>query len=1143
MNSRNNESNQGSNGYNNNGIIRDDRGMIINSDFDYRDFHPTNPINIYSPAQPTFLINTMNDVVESTWEEMYNNRYGAPSTREEIIERNLRWEAEADYDNEVWSESDLDYDGDDDDGDFDHVTYVAPPVNVTFPAQYRPTTPANNTCFCLDDETEQPWSELSCGHKVHTTCIMELIRHNDNPVCPYCRSDLRVPFAEGGSPVTVEYAAVPVGTAEMEFDDPVQGLDNIVTRDLNGPFMHVYVLTGNVEGHYIGDIVQVNLLIDDEWVTQQSGGSSYVIRQKGEWQIIVAMRSKLQLAPTCVIKPAVRTVDQTVRSVTEVQPKTGNGITILIVAQGTTGDIDMLAAIREAIRERGWVCDIISNHEKADIRAGRYGFDHLLQGTIAGELLDQANALPSMMSLTEEAIRYIRRHKTHLIVSTYVTAAVSSVARAYGIPYVCISAQPLYAGSFAYTAITSKFTQFLATHAESFFRFATASIMTFDRQTIPYEVPLDATNTIVAVAPELQTHGVGFYLPPIPPAIVSKSDVFITFGSMVKDNPSKSKYMLYYNLLKDSPFRVCMQCPPIGDAPNIQFVGRAPHGPWFAETQVVLCHGGAGTVQTALYAGAHVLVDPYMVDQKFWPPLCLRKGYSVSFVRPKTFLEDLKLLTKQRPNQTLTPFSLERMALDIMSRAQYRPYTPGWYIIATPINEQSFKQRVMHNFQQWCHTAIGYYDGATSVTYDFEPVELNVYTYQGFFPCARAKLLPNFDGQLFHQQLKELMAMISPNAMWGLMMTCQTLTQYLTQGFDHISWYKSCQSDVTAEPNKPHQIEVRPFTGTGLPPARFWIHNLFKSDPVLPSFYRDFLMAQGDKVLSVPPVRRVNDVSHMPIVGRDLISVDRITWDQYLQSLRKDPKIVVRVPEGHDYAIRPCPKDGACLFTCFSIAQKMNMLELRRTIINYVADNYADWLDTPPEEYRTRFLSDVTQQGTHVEIDAFTRLFNKKIYIVGPGIIGRPYYTVGAGESHMFYYTGGHYDYITVREGVPLDDDLARKIGQEIRDQQDDQEFFDADDGRLGTLKEEVVVVAAAGDQPYLVTQFVEDLKLIANIDISQYGYSTAIDFVRAFPGLLYTYKSFNGLCVRLVPNSDDQDLSNGVRERLFNNVPKVKIK
>jgi len=52
-------------------------------------------------------------------------------------------------------------------------------------------SPNEECCICLDNENEQSWAVIPCGHKFHGACITRWIA-TQQPNCPVCRVDVRI---------------------------------------------------------------------------------------------------------------------------------------------------------------------------------------------------------------------------------------------------------------------------------------------------------------------------------------------------------------------------------------------------------------------------------------------------------------------------------------------------------------------------------------------------------------------------------------------------------------------------------------------------------------------------------------------------------------------------------------------------------------------------------------------------------------------------------------------------------------------------------------------------------------------------------------------------------------------------------------
>ena len=109
--------------------------------------------------------------------------------------------------------------------------------------------------------------------------------------------------------------------------------------------------------------------------------------------------------------------------------------------------------------------------------------------------------------------------------------------------------------------------------------------------------------------------------------------VFLSFGSMfgVDDELTLKSVRVFADALNLAGARGIVQAPAavIAQAPqqdNICYIERAPHAQLFPRCSLIVHHGGAGTMQSALLAGRGSVVVPHAADQFYWGGLLHARG-------------------------------------------------------------------------------------------------------------------------------------------------------------------------------------------------------------------------------------------------------------------------------------------------------------------------------------------------------------------------------------------------------------------------------------------------------------------------------------------------------------------------------------
>lgn len=108
--------------------------------------------------------------------------------------------------------------------------------------------------------------------------------------------------------------------------------------------------------------------------------------------------------------------------------------------------------------------------------------------------------------------------------------------------------------------------------------------------------------------------------------------VFITFGSMINEEPEKKTKIILQILEKNRIPAIINTCegglvlPDNYTHPSILFVKNIPYDWIFQKTYAVIHHGGSGTTHMALKYGCANLIIPHIVDQYVWNKIIYKKG-------------------------------------------------------------------------------------------------------------------------------------------------------------------------------------------------------------------------------------------------------------------------------------------------------------------------------------------------------------------------------------------------------------------------------------------------------------------------------------------------------------------------------------
>ncbi|MCI5057612.1 MAG: glycosyltransferase [Flavobacteriales bacterium] len=137
---------------------------------------------------------------------------------------------------------------------------------------------------------------------------------------------------------------------------------------------------------------------------------------------------------------------------------------------------------------------------------------------------------------------------------------------------------------------------------------------------------------------------------------------FVTFGSMVNDNPSQKTEIILKVLEKNRIPAIINTAagglvqPKEYNTDLFHFVTRIPYDWIFPKIYAVIHHGGSGTTHTALKNGCASLIIPHIIDQYIWNTIIASKGAGPKGV-------DISKLNEKR---------FEKLALDVFNKPSYK---------------------------------------------------------------------------------------------------------------------------------------------------------------------------------------------------------------------------------------------------------------------------------------------------------------------------------------------------------------------------------------------------------------------------------------------------------------------------------------
>ena len=87
--------------------------------------------------------------------------------------------------------------------------------------------------ICYEDFKEKDVSIAKCGHKFHTSCLIETIRRQPHDICPYCRSNISISVPKNGKKladflVPGTYTAEEIANTIVRNDIPLENVSRNV---------------------------------------------------------------------------------------------------------------------------------------------------------------------------------------------------------------------------------------------------------------------------------------------------------------------------------------------------------------------------------------------------------------------------------------------------------------------------------------------------------------------------------------------------------------------------------------------------------------------------------------------------------------------------------------------------------------------------------------------------------------------------------------------------------------------------------------------------------------------------------------------------------------------------------------------------
>lgn len=774
-----------------------------------------------------------------------------------------------------------------DDDDFDESL---PPLRYEQVSRVRTGV---TDCVCLDETIPGDIVRMECGKTMHRSCFDTYIsvrtESQESLSCPFCRRILQLPVAESGKVVFIEHAEY-ITDGEIEYSDPV----NWRLFQKSDYLLQTYIFTGSVEVYsrviIVGKILQVRDLADQKVLSMST--SSFELTGSG-FEINIISEGSLEIVEEEIDKCSF-VVEQPVVHMEKSIGRSFSTKTILIAGVGTYGDIRPLELIAEQMEFLGM--NVVTS------------FPSQFQSTlpfdwyeIENEFRKQPTAIPGIGVIVHaEAIKvifcklkeYLEQHHVDYIISTPVFISLPSLAQWFGIPYVLYSAIPMKRGAFTFIEQNSQLMSDIATFVEKCVLWI-AAVPRF------YELPNASWNDniydtddkyVYSVAPELFPLGEGNIILNHVEHRTFDYDIFYCLGSLADDKIDKYYLDVFHRMPE---FKILMQTTKsTGCDNNVTFINRCNHEDVMRSVPVVICHGGSGTLQTALRFGCRVLVQPFWVDQRFWPSVCRSKGYAVDIAKQSQgqLINQIRNLVPQQGHSLyrITGRTPKHFASVILKKLLQQPQRQidkdGVFIYSELVKDNRFLnvcgriENMLFGDARCAHVGIGKITSTETVYYDLSvnPYGLTKSIGKGIDPrIQRLRYLKKND--IDYELLKSFIP-----THYGVE-NCRTMIdRYLkatSEDFTLDIWHQQCKI-VTA--NK--------YTGTHRAvESMSVINHTYMSDLVIPTGISNLF--EKDPILtplnpSVDPIRRCCLIKTKDIIleASKRVGLQCTTFDELKQS-------------------------------------------------------------------------------------------------------------------------------------------------------------------------------------------------------------------------------------------------------------------
>lgn len=553
-------------------------------------------------------------------------------------------------------------------------------------------------CMCgvAEDEFQ---AFISCGHAMHLSCLQQWLGHHMN--CPLCRAPVNIGRAESrfiSENFTVEYVSTDV-MGDLEYCDPIDYYD----LEHGDRKYHCYVLTTGRYGlHYRlkGEIQAIWDLTTDTKLSGPCKDFDYLIQGEFEIQIVATSRVEIELGRLEEVALPVKKIG--------------------LYGLGTFGDIEPLRQVMEVYRDQGY--EVYSVFPKG------FGAKYEYEWSIVESALRSActvvpswkmlMAFPAINAVNELFKRSLDEEKPEFVVATPFTLLLTRYCAQRNIPVVAQRSIPKNQGALVYMEQDTPLKKTIARCLEKFQLAQQDSLSFTEAWEEPGQYPsydLDIP-FVESIAPVLSESGTGTFVQGPLTDQKYEADIFFGLGSMV-DLETEKQYLDWLRLTgKKILFQTRFDLLP---TTNVQFIKSANHGDVFSQVPLVICHGGSGTLQTALRYGCRVLVVPKWVDQKFWPSRCQEVGLPVEFAE-KEKIAFIRQCKKMYVRKGYLPGVTGYDLTQLISMRYVRPERElGTFVYMSPIRPAIFSslESTVLGSSRAEHVGVGHLHADGSVQY------------------------------------------------------------------------------------------------------------------------------------------------------------------------------------------------------------------------------------------------------------------------------------------------------------------------------------------------------------------------------------------------------------------------------------------